>query len=56
MKKVMMLALGLGLALGSAAFATPQDDKKMDDKKTDKNKKKKRKMKKADTTATDKKM
>ncbi len=54
MKKLVMLAVGLGLLLGSVSFA--QDDKKMDDKKTDKNKKKKRKMKKADTTATDKKM
>lgn len=41
MKKLAVLALGLGLALGSVSFA--QD--KMDDKKTDMKKKKKGKKK-----------
>ncbi len=35
MKKVMMLALGLGLVFGSVSFAAPQGDKRMDDKKMD---------------------
>ncbi|MCU1259450.1 MAG: hypothetical protein JWO80_2335 [Bryobacterales bacterium] len=45
MKKLAILALGLGLALGSVSFA--QD--KMDDKKTDTKKKKKGGKKKTDT-------
>jgi hypothetical protein len=41
MKKLMILALGLGVALGTISFAapTPQDDKKTD---TPKKKKKKK--------------
>lgn len=53
MKKLMILALGLGIALGSVSFA--QD--KMADTKTDTTKKKAKKAKKAKKTAepTDKK-
>jgi len=42
MKKLMILALGLGVALGTISFAAPkpQDDKKTDD--TTKKKKKKK--------------
>jgi hypothetical protein len=55
MKKLMVLALGLGIAFGSAVFAQDKmDDKKMDDSKMTKKKKmgKKKKMddKKMDST------
>jgi hypothetical protein len=54
MKKIMILALGLGIALGSVSFA--QD--KMDDSKTTATgkKMKHKKMKKMKKTDTDKKM
>lgn len=57
MKKILVIALGLGIALGTVSFA--QD--KMDDTKTTKKTKKSKKSKKSDTTtttppATDKKM
>lgn len=56
MKKLMVLALGLGIAFGSAVFAQDKmDDKKMDDTSKTKKKKmgKKKKMddKKMDTAA-----
>lgn len=48
MKKLMVLALGLGIALGSVSFAQDKmDDKKMDDTKTT-GKKKMKKGKKMD--------
>ena len=49
MKKILALAIGVGLVLGTVSFA--QD--KMDDKKTEK---KKGKKKKSDKTTEDKKM
>ena len=51
MKKLMILALGLGVALGTVSFAAPgrQDD-------PSKTEKKKKKKKSTDTTSTDKKM
>ena len=50
MKKLMIAALGLGIALGTVSFASPRQD---DPSKTEKKKKKK---KSTDTTSTDKKM
>jgi hypothetical protein len=53
MKKILALAIGFGLVLGTVSFA--QD--KMDDKKTDTTKKKSKKKKNSpDGTTTDKKM
>jgi hypothetical protein len=54
MKKLMIMALGLGLALGSVSFA--QDAGKMDDTKKSEKKKGKKKDKKSDTKTDDKKM
>ena len=39
MKKLLAVAIGLGVVLGTVSFA--QEDKKMDDKKMEKKKKKK---------------
>ncbi len=51
MKKLMVLALGLGIALGSVSFAQDKmDDKKMDDSKMNKKKGKKKKMDDSKTT------
>jgi hypothetical protein len=50
MKKIIALAIGLGIVLGTVSFA--QD--KMDDSKKDTTKKKSKKAKKTDTTKTDK--
>ena len=54
MKKLMVLALGLGIAFGSAVFAQDKmDDKKMDDKSTTTKKKKMGKKKKMDDKKMD---
>jgi hypothetical protein len=50
MKKLLVMAIGLGLALGTVSFAQTSST---DTTKTDK---KAKKSKKADTTSTDKKM
>ena len=57
MKKLMVMALGLGLALGSVSFAQDSGSK-MDDTKTAKKSKKSKKSKKpaTDASSTDKKM
>ncbi len=57
MKKLMMLALGLGLVAGSVSFAAPQDTTtKTDDTKMAKKKHHKKAKKDKTATSTDKKM
>jgi hypothetical protein len=55
MKKILALAIGLGVVLGTVSFAQDKMDKMDDSKKTD-TKKSKKKSKKTDTKTEDKKM